>query len=74
MQTAIIAVVLCYNIKFLICFFFNLLCFLVESFLVFLNTGVNFRTCGYYKERLQGLYGLGLIDVFNLRGIIKPLN
>lgn len=44
LQVSLLAVILCYNIKFLICFFFDLVCFLIEFFLDFLNTKIYFYT------------------------------
>jgi len=59
--------------KFLISLFFKLISFLIEFFLAFIDTRIDFN-----KEKsgsvFNGLFGLSLIDFFNIRGIIKPLN
>lgn len=73
MQFSVLFVVICYNFKFLFLFFFELICFLIDFFLAFLNTKFDIST-RKPRHYANGLFGLSLIDFFNLRGIIKPLN
>ncbi len=64
-QNMVLLFAVVYNLKFLVVFFFRLIRFMSECF---------FSYSGPFKGRLHGLFGLNLIDFFNLRGIIKPLN
>ena len=70
----LVLIVVCFNIKFLFLFFFRLLNFLINFFLELIHTKVDICKWKNCERRANGLFGLGLIDFFNLRGIIKPLN